>query len=269
MGSPATPKPLPTNTHYLPHVTDMHADGGNTNSTGNSGPTGTHPVVGARVTARPAAVGPCRTADGRIREHGLLDARGAVAAVDPATLAVKAEWEAPADQTLNLGYLYQNTDDQVLVTSRQGHVYVIQRSDGPTGPIMRLVRDVDLVADGVLRLGQSLLNAAFDTAGNIWFTTGGITGLGQDAGTSTTLSGSPGLAAGEEINRGATAEHVRRGRPARGPDRRRTAGRGDSPVVVRTVGHQCVTLSVLVGPSVGQESDKLSPLPRRRGWRRR
>lgn len=186
VGAPVRPRPLPGNTRFFPAVSDMHGDGGNTNTSRYAGPTGTAPTTGsARVSLSPLVW----DAAGRLTAGYVNTASGtpayAVAAVDPATLAVTAEWDAPAGQTLNLGYLYQNARDQVLVSSRQGHVYVVQRDDG-AGPALTLVRDVDLVADGVLSPGQSLLNAAFDAAGNIWFTTGGIVGIGQDAGTSTT-----------------------------------------------------------------------------------
>lgn len=188
VGHPASPRPLPANTRYRPEVSDMHGDGGNTNTSGYPGPTGADPVAGsAQVSLSPLLWDDA----GRLTAGYVNTASGtaidAVVAADPATLAMLAEWDAPAGQTLNFGYMYQNARDQVLVTSRQGHVFVVQRHDGAGGPSFSLVRDVDLVADGVLSQGQSLLNAAFDSAGNIWFTTGGILGIDQDPGTSTTL----------------------------------------------------------------------------------
>lgn len=187
-GHPSRPRPLPGNARYFPRVTDMHGDGGNTNSSRYAGPLGIDPVAGsARVALSPLLW----DSAGRLTAGYVNTASGtpvdAVAAVDPATLAVTAEWDAPAGQTLNFGYMYQNARGQVLVTSRQGHVYVIQRHDDSGGPAFSLARDVDLVAGGALSRGQSLLNAAFDAAGNIWFTTGGIIGIGQDAGSSATV----------------------------------------------------------------------------------
>lgn len=187
-GHPARPQPLPVNARYLPQVSDMHGDGGNTNSSRYPGPTGTDPVTGsAAVRLSPLLW----DASGRLTAGYVTTASGspvyAVAAVAPATLAVTAEWDAPPGQTLNLAYMYQNARDQVLVTSRQGDIYVIQRNDGGGRPSFSLIRDIDLVTGGVLSQGQSLLNAAFDTAGNIWFTTGGILGIGQDPGTSATV----------------------------------------------------------------------------------
>ncbi|MBS2547928.1 hypothetical protein KGQ19_13745 [Catenulispora sp. NL8] len=186
VGGPAEPHPLPANSPFYPQVSGMHGDGGNTNTSRYAGPTGTRPVTGsAAVPLSPLLW----DSAGRLTAGYVNTASGtpvnAVAAVDPTTLAVTAEWDAPAGQTLNFGYLYQNAGDQVLVSSRQGHIYLIQRRDGSGGTTFDLVRDVDLVADGVLGPGQSLLNAAFDAAGNIWFTTGGIIGIGQNAGTST------------------------------------------------------------------------------------
>jgi hypothetical protein len=188
VGSPAQPRPLPANTQYSPQVSDMHGEGGNTNTTRYAGPTGTRPVTGsAQLALSPLLWDPA----GRLTAGYVNTASGApvdaVVAADPTTLAVTAQWDAPPGQTLNFGYMYQNSRDQVLVTSRAGHIYVVQRQDSSTGTTFGLVRDIDLVADGILGQGQSLLNGAFDTAGDIWFTTGGILGIGQDAGTSTTF----------------------------------------------------------------------------------
>lgn len=187
-GRRVRPRPLPANARFVPQVSDMHGDGGNTNSSRYAGPTGTDPVTGsAEVPLSPLLWDEA----GRLTAGYVNTASGApvdaVAAVDPATLAVTAEWDAPPGQALNLGYMYQNARDQVLVTSRQGHVYVIQRHDDDGRAAFSLLRDVDLVADGTLGQGQSLLNAAFDARGDIWFTTGGIIGIGQDPGTSATI----------------------------------------------------------------------------------
>lgn len=187
-GHPSRPRPLPGNARYFPLVSDMHGDGGNTNSSRYAGPTGTDPATGSAE----AALSPLLWDGAGRLTAGYVNTRSgspvdAVAAVNPSTLAVTAEWDAPAGQALNFGYMYQNVRDQVLVTSRQGHVYVIQRRDSSGKPSFGLIRDVDLVTDGVLGRGQSLMNAAFDAAGNIWFTTGGIVGLGQNPGTSVTV----------------------------------------------------------------------------------
>jgi hypothetical protein len=188
VGSPARPEPLPANPAFVPSVKDMHGDGGNTNSSPDAGPLGTKPSVGsAAVQLSPLLTDRAgRLTAGFVNTSGSTP-RYAVVAADPHTLQVLAEWDAPEGQTLNLGYMYENTQNQVLVTSREGHVYVVARCDRASGPALSPLRDVDLVAAGVLGAGQSLLNAAFDAEGNIWFTTGGILGLKQDPGTSTTV----------------------------------------------------------------------------------
>ncbi|WP_284745970.1 hypothetical protein [Amycolatopsis sp. RTGN1] len=188
VGRPAAPRPLPANAQFTPRVGDMHGDGGNTNSSPFPGPLGSRPATtSAAAKLSPLVFDPAgRLTAGHVNTSTGTPLYG-VAVADPRTLAVTAEWDAPAGQTLNLGYLYQSATGEVLVTSREGHVYVVDRDDSAATPVLHLVRDVDLVAGGVLTQGQSLLNAAFDADGDIWFTTGGIVGLGQDAGTATTL----------------------------------------------------------------------------------
>ena len=84
-------------------------------------------------------------------------------------MQIEARWFPPEGQTLNLAYAAENAHHQVLVTTRQGHVCVLQRTDGLNGPGFSLVGDVDLVADGTLGTNELLLAAMFDTVGNIWF----------------------------------------------------------------------------------------------------
>jgi hypothetical protein len=113
--------------------------------------------------------------------------RSCLAAVDPQTLNIQVRWLPPASQDLNLAYLAETTEDQVVVTTRQGHVFVVQRRDDANGPSFSLVRDVDLIGERVLKPTELLLAAMFDSRGKIWFTTGGILGIGDQPAPFTTL----------------------------------------------------------------------------------
>ncbi|OCL13691.1 hypothetical protein AOQ84DRAFT_92192 [Glonium stellatum] len=107
----------------------------------------------------------------------------ALAAVDPTTLVILSTWVPPvANQTLNFEYMELTLDNKslVLVASKEGNIFVVQRND--TG--FTLIRSIDLVAQSVVPRGQGLLNGMYDTIGNIWFTTGGILGSGDPTQTS-------------------------------------------------------------------------------------
>ncbi|HSS11978.1 MAG TPA: hypothetical protein VLL25_18975, partial [Acidimicrobiales bacterium] len=192
VGSPTSAQPVPSKVRFRPSLSLMHADAGNTNTSNFPGPLGVNPVLqsAADLTLVPfmwdaadrlttGCVAPGAQSSGR----PLL----CLAAVDPQTLEILARWLAPNGQDLNLAYLAETTDDQVLVTTREGHVFVVQRHDDRTGPSFSLVRDVDLVGRGVLKPSELLLAAMFDWRGNIWFTTGGILGIGDKPGPFTTL----------------------------------------------------------------------------------
>ncbi|MFF7309128.1 hypothetical protein [Streptomyces sp. NPDC008137] len=110
-----------------------------------------------------------------------------LSALDPVTMEVESSWAAPAGQELNIPYMSANDQGQILVSSKQGHIYVVRRTDGEGGPAFEVERDIDLVAQETMRPGESLLNSSWDAKGNIWFTTGGIAGAGGELGTGTTL----------------------------------------------------------------------------------
>jgi hypothetical protein len=192
-GAPAATQPLPHPTRYRPVLSLMHADAGNTNSSAFPGPVGINPKI---QSALQLSLAPFMwDSAGRLTTgcvSPVIDpatgrSRFCIAAVDPVTLQIEARWFPPEGQTLNLAYVAENALHQVLVTTRQGHVYIIQRTDGPNGPGFSVVRDVDLVADGTLGTNELLLAAMFDTAGNIWFTTGGILGIGDQPAPFTTM----------------------------------------------------------------------------------
>jgi hypothetical protein len=191
IGAPATANPLPQKTQYAPLQSLMHADGGNTNTSDFPGPLGNNPPI--VTSAEVGSLAPFMwesanrlTTGCAVRVAGVT--QYCVAAVDPSTLSVEARWFAPdSGQTLQLAYMAMTADDQILAISRQGHIYVVQRSDGATGPTFTTLRDIDLLGQGVVGPGDILLAAMFDAAGNIWFTTGGILGIKDQPQPNTTM----------------------------------------------------------------------------------
>jgi hypothetical protein len=66
-------------------------------------------------------------------------------------------------------------------------VIVVDRSNSSPTPTVTVSRNVDLRALGVIDASLPLLAAVYDAAGNIWFTTGGIVGIGDNPGTNTVV----------------------------------------------------------------------------------
>lgn len=161
----------------------MHQDSGNTGSVDDHGPLGINTTASSLAVNLPILLW---HSDGRLTSaqagawHGGLPAYS-LAALDPATLRVLSTWSPPtANETLNIPYMELSlTNDILLITSQQGKIYVVHRSDATGSPTFTLNRSVDLLADGVLRPAEYILNAMFDSSGNIWFTTGGILGMGD------------------------------------------------------------------------------------------
>lgn len=192
IGEPAIAKPLAKQPTLEPQQVGLHANGGNTKVYDTPGPLGINPQLSSVLSP---GLGPFMfDRDGNLNSGCLVplqDQPGAylfcIAALDPVTLDVLARWFPPAGQTLNLAYAMQSLDGALLFTSKEGHIYVLERSNNSGTPVFTVIRDIDLVDLGILDGTLPLLAASFDADGNIWFTTGGIVGIGDDPGTSTTL----------------------------------------------------------------------------------
>jgi hypothetical protein len=76
-------------------------------------------------------------------------------------------------------------DSQIVVPSKQGHIFVVRRDNMVEPSVFTTLRDIDL--SSFLLSGEQLLNSMYDSNLNIWFTTGGIIGAGDAAQNSTTL----------------------------------------------------------------------------------
>lgn len=181
-GRPAEAQPLAPQPRFDPQVSTMHGDAGNTKVTSAPGPLGANPqVTSARATAGTLlwdrqgglSTGYVDTSSGT--------ASYGISALDPATMAVEFSWAAPSGAHLNIPYMSMNEHGRILVSSQEGHVYVVRRDGGS----FSVERDIDLTAQGALRPGEPLLNSSWDAQGNIWFTTGAVTGT--DPGTGTTI----------------------------------------------------------------------------------
>ncbi|MBA2951799.1 hypothetical protein [Streptomyces himalayensis] len=188
IGSAVEPQPLRRAPLFDPQVSTMHDDSGNTKAVGYPG----HLGSGTEVTTAAVKLGMMLwLPDGRLTSGYTDTSSGTpvyrIAAVDPETLEVESSWAAPVGQTLNTTYMYQKANGEILVGSKQGHIYVLQRHDETGKPVITVKRDIDLASQGVLGQGEKLLNSAFDGQGNIWFTTGGIAGIGDDLGTTSTV----------------------------------------------------------------------------------
>ncbi|WP_405164518.1 hypothetical protein OG203_05215 [Nocardia sp. NBC_01499] len=183
IGAAVTAAPLSPKPDADPWISTMHGDTDNANTSNHPGPLGTNP----RIRSATGQIGQFLWhRDGRLTSGYLdvADMSSGLAAVDPATMGVLAQWFPPPGEQLNAVYMSLDADDAVLVNSKQGHIYRVRRTDPPVGPTFTMLRDLDVRAE--LQPGEQLLNSAYDSYGNIWFTTGAIPQV--DANTPTTAT---------------------------------------------------------------------------------
>ena len=165
---------------YAPRSTNIHLDGGNTNSQDFPGPLGHNLRVTSinttldillfdekgRLTA--ACEGQCNGSETTVQ---------AVDLVNPQTLELEASWQPPVSNvSLNFAYMELLTEtDEIVVSSQQGQIYVLNRTQHGDQPSLQLNRLVDLASKGVIGAIPPLISI-HDSDGNIWFTRGDIRG---------------------------------------------------------------------------------------------
>lgn len=167
----------------------MHQDGGDTDSTNYPAPIGKNLSVTTLSTRlQPFLFDP----DGNLTAGGVTKATSSanmtytINAVDPSTLEILSSWTAPAGQVLNFAYMQLALDsNEIVATSKAGHIYVIQRDNSVSPPSFETLRDIDLTS--YLGQGETLLNSQYDSKFNIWFTTGLILSIGETPQNTSTL----------------------------------------------------------------------------------
>lgn len=186
LGAPASEKTLPLRWKYYPEASLMHT-GGNCGSSDNSGPLGFHPNVSSSTNTinimlwghdGSLTCGYANASAGNPPPRGLV-------ALDPTTLDVLAAWYPPVYGTIGFAYMeYIEKSNDILLSTKEGQVYVVHREDCQGTPQFSTIRTLDLA--NVLQTGEKLLNSGYDTAGNIWFSSGAIEGAGDMQQNSTT-----------------------------------------------------------------------------------
>ncbi|KAF2234826.1 hypothetical protein EV356DRAFT_135993 [Viridothelium virens] len=192
LGSPVSAKPLLPKLEFTPRSSTIHADGGNTGSVDYPGPLGqalnltSIDLSGLGVfywdalgTMYGIYIGPCNGSDTNLIQ--------AIAVLDPETLAIESAWQLPYTKTTQLNTAYTQVlmeTAEIVVNSVGGQIYILQKSEDAAGsPTIGLRRTIDLTTSGILK-GYRLLNTMMDSAGNVWFTTGVLDGIGGPAGIS-------------------------------------------------------------------------------------
>lgn len=168
---------------FIPQASMMHVDGGNTGSVDFSGPKGNNMTITSYATELAVFL---YDTEGRLTAGGISSTGFVLNAIDPATFETIATWTPPPNQTLITTYMQMLLDDsQIIVASKQGHIFVVHRDNTVEPPVFTTLRDIDL--SSFLLSGEQLLNSMCDSSFNIWFTTGGIIGAGDAAQNSTTI----------------------------------------------------------------------------------
>ncbi|CAM1508903.1 Fc.00g026420.m01.CDS01 [Cosmosporella sp. VM-42] len=176
MGHASNAEPLSPTFLFNPPMSLMHQDGGNSGSSSSPGPRGLNVSVQTYATTLRVILW---GTDGAMTAGMTNTTNGtttfSLAGVNETTLEVQAYWVPPlTGEVLNFAYMALNqVTNQIIVASKQGNIYVVQREGGIREPSFSLNRTTNL-ASGILGTGEVLLNSLFDTAGNIWFTSGGL-----------------------------------------------------------------------------------------------
>ncbi|KAH6666199.1 hypothetical protein B0J14DRAFT_604413 [Halenospora varia] len=147
----------------------MHMDSGNTGSTDLAGPTGRNLTISTYATH----IAPFLFDEGGGITAGAQTATGGYTlnAIDPATLETLSTFAVPEGQKLNLAYIQMTLpQNEILVSTKQNHIFLIQRNNSVSPPAWEMLRDIDVSPH--LQPEETLLNAMLDSKRNIWFTTG-------------------------------------------------------------------------------------------------
>ena len=186
IGAPADGETLLPRWKYYPEASLMHT-GGNCGSADDPGPLGTNPNISSSTNAinmmlwgadGSLTCGYANASAGETPTYGLV-------ALDPTTLEILSAWYPPVSGIIGFAYmeLIEKTND-ILLSTKDGHVFVVHRDSCQGNPQFTTTRKVTLT--NVLQTGEKLLNTMFDTAGNIWFSSGAIEGTGDLQQNSTT-----------------------------------------------------------------------------------
>ncbi|MGH9126507.1 MAG: hypothetical protein ACRDZ8_17535 [Acidimicrobiales bacterium] len=184
VGQGAFANPLPETTDIAPSLVTARVDAANSGVVDGPAPLGTAPVAGSAALSleppllwsRAGVTAGCRI---EVQPRGTTNC---LAALDTSTMTVTARW-APPGQSLNAATAVLDSQGRVVVTTMQGHLFVLSRPGG-TGGSFQVVRDIDL--SGHLGPGQVLAFAVADADGDLWFSTGATSVAGTPA-TDTTV----------------------------------------------------------------------------------
>lgn len=167
----------------------MHGDGGNSGARDDPGPLGIDPKVSSAANSINVMVwgsdGSLTCGYANTSAAGKSPMLGLVA-LDPATLQILASWYPPDNETLRLSYMeYLKETDDIVLSTKEGHIYVVHRDTCHGRPYFTTVRSIPVAS--ALQPGEQLLNAMYDTTGNMWFTSGGTINGGDSAQNSLTF----------------------------------------------------------------------------------
>jgi hypothetical protein len=159
---------------FYPDASLMHQNGGNSGARDDSGPLGIEPTVSSVANTVNMMVWgsdgslTCGYANTSADNSPMLG----IVALDPATLQILAAWYPPGNETLRLSYLeYIKETNDVLLSTKEGHIYIVHRDNCNGNPQFTTTRTISVAS--ALQPDEQLLNAMYDIAGNIWFTSGG------------------------------------------------------------------------------------------------
>ncbi|RTE75013.1 hypothetical protein BHE90_010533 [Fusarium euwallaceae] len=187
VGSPAVRHAMRPKTQYKPSSQSVHRDSGNTRSEDYEGPLGINPKVEAIKMAPPFQM-LWDEEDRVLAANQCRENTTCIVSLDPNTYEIEATYPEPGQpsdlsQTL---MVYMNLlDGRVTTSTTKRHILNLEIVGTGVNTTFVTKRDIDL--SEVTSANEFILATSYDSAGNLWFTTGGFAGAGFPAGDTATL----------------------------------------------------------------------------------
>ncbi|KAF7192351.1 Uncharacterized protein HII31_06383 [Pseudocercospora fuligena] len=179
IGKSAPAHPLRPKTRYNPFVLAYHRDTGNTRTDDYLGPLGDDVTSASTTKIKPA---PLFWDDrGRLTAGAICnETTSCIVALDPDTFDVLAEWSGPTDQGSSPSFYFFTYstmyEGRYIAPASGPRILEIERSDTDHGASLSPSTEVDL--SHLVGNDNQIINSAYDSDGNLWWTTGGFSGFG-------------------------------------------------------------------------------------------
>ncbi|WAO90727.1 Hypothetical protein NCS54_00816500 [Fusarium falciforme] len=187
VGRPAVRHAMRQKTRYEPSSQSIHRDSGNTRSEDYEGPLGVNPKVEGIKMAPPFNIF-WDEEDRVLATNQCRENTTCIVSLNPNTFDVEATYPEPNQPSVfsqPLMVYMQLLEGHITASTTDRHILELEIAGTGTKTTIVPKRDIDL--SNVTSTNELILSTSYDSAGNLWFTTGGFAGAGFRAGDTATL----------------------------------------------------------------------------------